>query len=170
LNEGHSADRLKVHYELSNPMIHHSILRESSDTHIFMIYLRLLFVTPYLSRRYWSWRNRYMTSFRLNANRMKRILRWNILLMRRIAYGRTQRMDKSATRYPEVTVLTEMVIPLIWFPINEEDVNPRVRVFKNIYLFTCIRPVGVLYTTRRARDCGQKPLWSTIPYFGEWDR
>ncbi|KAJ7814550.1 hypothetical protein B0H14DRAFT_3747511 [Mycena olivaceomarginata] len=31
-------------------------------------------------------------------------------------------MGKSATRYPEVTVLTEMVIPLIWFPINE-DVN-----------------------------------------------
>ncbi|KAJ7879414.1 hypothetical protein B0H13DRAFT_2543655 [Mycena leptocephala] len=36
-----------------------------------------------------------------------------------------ERMGKSATRYPEVTVLTEMVIPLIWFPINEEDVNPR---------------------------------------------
>ncbi|KAJ7310631.1 hypothetical protein DFH08DRAFT_898644 [Mycena albidolilacea] len=33
-------------------------------------------------------------------------------------------MGKSATRYPEVTVLTEMVIPLIWFPINE-DVNTR---------------------------------------------
>ncbi|KAJ7041809.1 hypothetical protein C8F04DRAFT_1078810 [Mycena alexandri] len=34
-------------------------------------------------------------------------------------------MHKSATRYPEVTLLTEMVIPLIWFPINEEDVNTR---------------------------------------------
>ncbi|KAJ7462966.1 hypothetical protein FB451DRAFT_1266453 [Mycena latifolia] len=34
-------------------------------------------------------------------------------------------MRKSATRYPEVTVLTEMVTPLIWFPINEEAVNPR---------------------------------------------
>ncbi|KAJ7437391.1 hypothetical protein FB451DRAFT_1305653 [Mycena latifolia] len=36
-----------------------------------------------------------------------------------------ERMRKSATRYPEVIVLTEMVIPLIWFPINEEAVNPR---------------------------------------------
>ncbi|KAJ7208871.1 hypothetical protein GGX14DRAFT_364991 [Mycena pura] len=35
------------------------------------------------------------------------------------------RMHKSATRYPEVAVLTEMATPLIWFPLDEEDVNSR---------------------------------------------
>ncbi|KAK7018254.1 hypothetical protein R3P38DRAFT_2981939 [Favolaschia claudopus] len=34
-------------------------------------------------------------------------------------------MSERATRYPEVSVLTELVLPLIWFPMNEEDLNSR---------------------------------------------